>query len=380
VAPEPNRIVPCKAGATDEDVRFERIKKAIEVHESGDNDCARGTKYFKTRPACPAITWNPSQIPGTTVYAPASYGWVQFIFSTLAGELRVNFATYKSTLDALGITKAQLDAAEKRMAQVRVWYKKRDSVTWAADGATFTSETGLDKANFDRMEWWRKFKNLVEGAVGSGADKTTPLFVQSLKGKRDADRVNPSVWRANLLKTTKLSWTAKGADGKTVVKTESDAEFENRKKLRDALETLAVSMGTSLSEDDLNPYIRNGKNWGESIAGFQVAAVLAGDKPLADAFQKIFTDKPTHDQIADAWIKKLIKRVGKDGLTSLAPSTPEGERELAEYVFSKHNGGEGAKKKIADYIQKTIPHWERTFCLQSSKPAAAYIKLAPLKL
>ncbi len=160
---------------------------------------------------------------------------------------------------------------------------------------------------------------------------------------------------------------------------ETDAQFTARKMLRDELKALAVKSGTTLGAKTLNPYIRTSKNWGESTASFQVAAVLGGDKPLSDAFMKIFTDKPTHDKIADVWIKKLIKKVSTDGLISGPPSTAAEEKELAEWVFSKHNGGEAKKTKIPDYLSKTDPIWKRTFCLAGTgTKLPGYLRLTAL--
>ncbi|HEY9106574.1 MAG TPA: RHS repeat-associated core domain-containing protein, partial [Roseateles sp.] len=266
---EDNRIVPCKAGATAEEVRFERIKKAIEAHESSDADCAKNASAFGGKKACPAGTWNPSVVPGTTDRAPASYGWVQFIFRTFAGELHTNYSAYKSTLDGLGVSKAQLDNAMKRMDDTKKWYDKIGTATWAADGTNFTAETGLDKTNFEHMQAWSSLKGKIEGAM---ADTGTPLFKQSQKGKQPADRVNPDLWRANLQKATKLSWTEKDAAGKTVTVEETDAQFTARTTLRDEITDLATKSGTTITAKTLNPYIRTSKNWGESTAGFQVAA------------------------------------------------------------------------------------------------------------
>lgn len=54
-------------------------------------------------------------------------------------------------------------------------------------------------------------------------------------------------------------------------------------------------------------------------------------------------------------------------------------RHLESLPGARHNGGEAKKTKIADYVKKTIPAWEHTYCVRSSKAEAVYIKLSPLK-
>ena len=48
------------------------------------------------------------------------------------------------------------------------------------------------------------------------------------------------------------------------------------------------------------------------------------------------------------------------------PSSVAEEKNFAEWVLSKHNGGEGRASKIPDYLSKTLPIWERTYCLAGS--------------
>ncbi|QNM97782.1 RHS repeat domain-containing protein [Chitinimonas koreensis] len=376
---EPNRFIPCQANATAEDVRFARIKKAIEVHESGDKDCATATHS-----TCPAGTWNPALVPETTKRPAASYGWVQFIFATFMGEIRVNFANYKTALESLGITQAKLDTAATLAAKTGQWFDKiTETSSWATDGATFADETKLTKRDYDRMVAWKGVKKRTEELI-------TPEHIRVCPPK-NKDRIDPDCYRSKILGSAKLKIPQVDAQGKPqkddkgkqIYADETDAQYAARIKLRDELTPLMTALGTSAGAKDLNPYIRNQKNWGEARAGFQSAAIFT-DATLRDGLMKIFSDKATHDKIADAWIKKLMKKVAKDHPAIATPTTVAQEKDFAEYVFSKHNGGEAKTTKIADYVAKTTPAWQRIFCTAKTgggqSESDAYISLTTLKL
>jgi hypothetical protein len=226
---------------------------------------------------------------------------------------------------------------------------------------------------------WKNLRKSIEEGV-TEYDTKCPQ-------KNQADRVDPDCLRSHINAGQPHVTITKDVNGNVIKTTESKDVFEARIKLRNKMESDAQKLGISITGKELNPYIRSLKNAGEARAGFEASGVFA-NVTLRDGLLKIFTDKAIHDHIADAWLKKLIRQVGAQGLAPAKPTTTAEEKDLAEWVFSKHNGGEGQgvekdkKDKIENYIAKVDPIWERTFCLATNDHAKqpGHIRLAPLQL
>lgn len=101
----------------------------------------------------------------------------------------------------------------------------------------------------------------------------------------------------------------------------------------------------------------------EVINSFLNAAMFS-DVEFKTDFMPIFRNKNLYDKVSDEWLSSLlnlssgIAKLSKDGGWSAVD-----EKELAELVWSKHNGGKFRRSKIPSYMQATRPVFQRIFCL-----------------
>jgi hypothetical protein len=169
---------------TDDSWRFEKLKASTELKEAAPQ--CMGTDFQAN--GCAAMVENPSR-------TPASYGWTQFLGATMVGRLVQYSNPAPSTteprftpteLEELGFTangantglRQALQAAQSRANRAIDWYRQLDgpngvsngnfnaNAYWAANGATFTNQTGLVRADFDNMVASIRFFNAIAPYVG----------------------------------------------------------------------------------------------------------------------------------------------------------------------------------------------------------------------
>lgn len=286
-----------------EELRFRRIKWALQIQESQGADCAKNH-------GCPAKTANP--------FLPASYGWTQITVVTLLTDWGKQF--YQAMQDT-GLKSKQIFAAKERIEAADKWYR---SVKPTSDPTTvpeaFLKETGLSAEDYRRLVIWKKIEQLVK-------DKQHPYGKESVE--KFYQRLSP----------------------------------EESANLDEWLKTLGLKRGNQYYTG-FDVYLKQ-KIWEEARKGFLAKAALQSDAALRKAvLEQFYTDKMRYDQVSDAMINQYLEDTKEKYPRGDRETDAQYEARLAQMVAFYHNRGHLFGSQPGDtldywYTREFLGHWKK---------------------
>jgi len=409
---QPTRIVNCPSGSSDQTILLQRLLTTVEVHETLDKNCATSAFLY-----CPSNSWTPALNPaaGNSVMKP-SFGWGQTTFGTLLDILNRKYSSYPG-LAALGITSADVTTANNAANAVPGLMSSIGSqlatlmaatpqpaittvanTLWGTMKANNTGGTYLSQGNFVRIVYWEQLITDINLAVGL-YKSFCPVPINPATGKPvSSDRIVASCFKSLML-------SAKPPTPPAGVAPLTAAQEAQRLALSKEMQSLTALLGTSLSSNDLNPYIRLAGYSGDITAAFQAAAALSVPGGFGAGVMQLFScsqgvnctaaapgkappgNKALYDQITLDILKSKMNIAINTFKAPSSPTTVAQEVLLASWTLAAYNGYKAPKKgpppatptdpTAVTYLNSTLPIFNNTYCLAGTGNPG-YLKMTPL--